>query len=56
MGILPGITTTRTRNPPEEWDFIGNYQLIYADSGQYAENARKQFQDQQLPYILTMPT
>jgi hypothetical protein len=33
MGFLPGITSSGTRNPPEEGDFTGNYQLIYSDSG-----------------------
>jgi hypothetical protein len=28
MGFLPGITSSGTRNPPEEGDSIGNYQLI----------------------------
>jgi hypothetical protein len=28
MVILAGITTVWTRNPPEEWLFTGNYQLI----------------------------
>jgi hypothetical protein len=27
MGILPGITTIWMRNPPEERDSAGNYQL-----------------------------
>jgi hypothetical protein len=28
MGILQGIITTWTKNPPEEWDTAGNDQLI----------------------------
>jgi hypothetical protein len=26
--ILPGITSSRTRNPLEEWNSAGNYQLL----------------------------
>jgi hypothetical protein len=33
MGFLPGITSSGTRNPSQEADFIRNYQLIYSDSG-----------------------
>jgi hypothetical protein len=33
MGFLPGITISGTRNPPEEGDSTGNYQLIYSSSG-----------------------
>jgi hypothetical protein len=33
MGLPPGITSSGTRNPPEEGDYTGNYQLIYSDSG-----------------------
>jgi hypothetical protein len=28
MGNLPEITTSLTRNPPEEEDSVGNYQII----------------------------
>jgi hypothetical protein len=34
MGILSEITTTWTRNPPEEGDSAGNYQLIDEESTQ----------------------
>jgi hypothetical protein len=34
IGILPGITTSWMRNPPEEWDSAWNYQLIYDESNQ----------------------
>jgi hypothetical protein len=33
MGFPPGITSSRTINPPEEGDSTGNYQLIDSDSG-----------------------
>jgi hypothetical protein len=32
MGILPEITTTWTRNPPEECESAGNYQLVDKES------------------------
>jgi hypothetical protein len=32
MGILPGITTSWTRNPPKEWNSARNYQLIDEES------------------------
>jgi hypothetical protein len=32
MLIPLGITTSETRNPPEEGDSASNYQLIYANS------------------------
>jgi hypothetical protein len=38
MVMPPGIASSWTRNPPEEKDSAGNYQLIYADSDQ---NERK---------------
>jgi hypothetical protein len=31
MGFPPGITSSGTRNPPEEYDSAGNNQLIEAD-------------------------
>jgi hypothetical protein len=34
MGFPPGITTSGTRNPPEEYDYAGNNQLMEADSDQ----------------------
>jgi hypothetical protein len=33
MGFPPVITSSGTRNQPEEGDSTGNYQLIYSDSG-----------------------
>jgi hypothetical protein len=33
MGFPPGIISSGARNPPEEGDSTGNYQLIYSDSG-----------------------
>jgi hypothetical protein len=33
MDFLPVITSSGTRNPPEEGDSFGNYKLIYSDSG-----------------------
>jgi hypothetical protein len=30
----PGINSSGTRNPPEEWDFAGNDQLIDEESNQ----------------------
>jgi hypothetical protein len=32
IGFPPGITSSGTRNPPEEKDSTGNYQLIDSDS------------------------
>jgi hypothetical protein len=32
MGNMPGITAPWTKNPPEEGDFAGNYQLIDEES------------------------
>jgi hypothetical protein len=32
MGNLPGITTSWIRNPPDEGDSAGNYQLIDEES------------------------
>jgi hypothetical protein len=54
MVIPPGITISWTRNPlgitskyrmnpPKEEDSALNYQLIYTDSGQQDQNARKIF-------------
>jgi hypothetical protein len=40
-GFLPGITSSWTMNPPEEWNCAGNHQLIDADSGWQDQNARK---------------
>jgi hypothetical protein len=43
--ILPGITSSWTRNPPEDGDFCrysaGNYQFIGADESLQDQNARK---------------
>jgi hypothetical protein len=41
MGSLPGITSSRTRNPPEEYDFAVNNQLMEAHSDQQDQNVRK---------------
>jgi hypothetical protein len=41
MSFLPGITTSGTRNPPEEWDSAGNNQLMEADSDRQDKNVRK---------------
>jgi hypothetical protein len=41
IGFLPGITTSGTRNPPEEWDSAGNNQLMEADSDRQYQNVRK---------------
>jgi hypothetical protein len=35
----PGITSSETRNPPEERDSTGNNQLMEADSDQHDQNA-----------------
>jgi hypothetical protein len=32
MVILPGITSSLTRNPMQEWNFAGNYQLLDKES------------------------
>jgi hypothetical protein len=39
--ILPGITISRTRNPPEEWDSAGNNQPMEADSDRQDQNVRE---------------
>jgi hypothetical protein len=41
MGFPPGITTSGTRNPPEEWDSAGNNQLMEADSDRQDQHVRK---------------
>jgi hypothetical protein len=41
MGFPPGITTSGTRNHPEEWDSAGNNQLMEADSDRQDQNVRK---------------
>jgi hypothetical protein len=41
MGFPPGITTSGTRNPPEEYDSAGNNQLMEADSDRQDQNVRK---------------
>jgi hypothetical protein len=40
MGFLPGITSSGTRNPPEEWDSAGNNQLMEADSDRQDQNVQ----------------
>jgi hypothetical protein len=41
IGFPPGITSSGTRNPPEEYDSAGNNQLIEADSKRQDQNVRK---------------
>jgi hypothetical protein len=41
MGFPPGIISSETRNPPEEWNSVGNNQLIEADSDRQAQNTQK---------------
>jgi hypothetical protein len=41
MGFLPGITSSGTRNPPEEYDSARYNQLIEADSDRQDQNVRK---------------
>jgi hypothetical protein len=41
MGFPPGITTSGTRNPPEEYDSAGNNQLMEADSDRQDQNVQK---------------
>jgi hypothetical protein len=41
MGFPPGITTSWTRNPPEEYDSARNNQLMEADSDRQDQNVRK---------------
>jgi hypothetical protein len=39
--IPPGITSSWTKNSPEEWFYAGNYQPIDVDSDRQDQNARK---------------
>jgi hypothetical protein len=41
MGFPLGITSSGTRNLPEEYDSVGNNQLIEAVSDQQDQNVRK---------------
>jgi hypothetical protein len=41
MGFQPGITSSGTRNPPEEYDYARNNQLMEADSDRQDQNVRK---------------
>jgi hypothetical protein len=41
MGFPLGITSSGTRNPPEEYDSTGNNQLMEADSDRQDQNVRK---------------
>jgi hypothetical protein len=41
MGFPPGITSSGTRNPPEEYDSAGNNQLMEADSDRQDQIVRK---------------
>jgi hypothetical protein len=43
MGFLQGITSSGSRNPPEEGDSTGNYQLIYSDSGRSLKSSGELF-------------
>jgi hypothetical protein len=37
----PGIASSGTRNPPEEWNSAGNNQLMEADSERQDQNVQK---------------
>jgi hypothetical protein len=41
MGFLSGMTSSGTRNPPEEYDSAGNNQLMEAVSDRQDQNVRK---------------
>jgi hypothetical protein len=41
MGFLPGITSSGTRNPPEEYDSAGNNQLMEDDPDRQDQNVQK---------------
>jgi hypothetical protein len=41
MGFQPGITSSGTRNLPDEYDSAGNNQLMEADSDWQDQNVRK---------------
>jgi hypothetical protein len=41
IGFPPGITSSGTRNPPEEYDSAGNNKLMEADSDPQDQNVRK---------------
>jgi hypothetical protein len=41
MVFLLGITSSGTRNPPEEWVSAGNNQLKEADSGLQDQNVQQ---------------
>jgi hypothetical protein len=43
MGFPPGITSSGTRNPLEEYDSAGNNQLMEADSDRQDQNVLKIF-------------
>jgi hypothetical protein len=49
MGFPPGITSSGTRNPSEEGDSTGNYQLIYSDLGREDKNSLKILQMVTIP-------
>jgi hypothetical protein len=48
-GFPPGITSSWTRNPLEEWNSAGNQQIMDADSGGQDQNARKILQTVTIP-------
>jgi hypothetical protein len=41
MGFSPRITSSGTRNPPEEYDSAGNNQLMEANSDRQDQNVQK---------------
>jgi hypothetical protein len=41
MGFPPGITSSETRNPPEEYDSARNNRLMEADSDRQDQNVQK---------------
>jgi hypothetical protein len=49
MFIPPGITSSGTRNSPEQWDTTEKYHLIYTHSNRWDQNAGKIFQTLTIP-------
>jgi hypothetical protein len=41
LGFPPEITSSGTRNPPEEYDSAGNSQLMEANSDRQDQNVQK---------------
>jgi hypothetical protein len=56
MGFPPGIASSGTRNPPEEGDSTGNYQLIYSESGRLNQNSPKILRTVTIPLPLPLLT